>query len=491
MLFVALVCWAFASPVGASPDDDYHMASIWCGSGLQDGLCESGDSEAERRVPATLLEASGCYAFQPAASASCPQKESNVLVESTRGNFDGGYPPVFYAVMSTLAGPDVSVSVVLMRMLNSTLFVGVSTALFWLLPRNQRGPLLWGALATIVPLGMFLIASVNPSSWAVMSAATLWVALLGYFKSETRKRKVAFGAIALLMTVAGAGARSDSAVYSVLAMAVVLVLAFEPSRKFVLSAILPAALACAAVFFFLIAGQSGVVNPDAFAKDDPGVSLISLTFTNLLQLPTLWIGSLGSWGLGWLDTALPGLVWVTTVAVLSGLVFWGIQKLNWRKALALGMVFGSLVVVPMYILVHDRVIVGAGVQPRYVYPLIVMLAGLALLHFDRDSLKLNRTQLSLVAICLTMANSIALHVNIRRYVTGIDGVGFNLDTGIEWWWNMPFSPMFVWMVGTLAFGAALAGAVRYSVSQGSSENGKPHAHLPRGVSLTPTARAEH
>ena len=54
-LFVSLVAWGFASPVGASPDDEYHMASIWCGAGIRDGLCEEGDSPNERRVPASLV----------------------------------------------------------------------------------------------------------------------------------------------------------------------------------------------------------------------------------------------------------------------------------------------------------------------------------------------------------------------------------------------------------------------------------------------------
>ena len=26
---VSGICWSLASPIGASPDDDYHQASIW------------------------------------------------------------------------------------------------------------------------------------------------------------------------------------------------------------------------------------------------------------------------------------------------------------------------------------------------------------------------------------------------------------------------------------------------------------------------------
>ena len=32
--FAALAGWSLASPAGSSPDDDYHLASIWCAQGL-------------------------------------------------------------------------------------------------------------------------------------------------------------------------------------------------------------------------------------------------------------------------------------------------------------------------------------------------------------------------------------------------------------------------------------------------------------------------
>ena len=37
--FVTCAGWALASPVGAAPDDDYHLASIWCAQGEREGVC--------------------------------------------------------------------------------------------------------------------------------------------------------------------------------------------------------------------------------------------------------------------------------------------------------------------------------------------------------------------------------------------------------------------------------------------------------------------
>ena len=152
-LLIALVSWAFASPIGASPDDDYHLPSIWCGQGIREGLCEPGDSEAARTVPAALTKASACFAFNPAQSAACALPDSSVMVSTTRGNFVGDYPPVFYSTMSIFAGPDIGLSTLLMRAFNALLFVGISVALFFLLPTHRRSSLAVGAAISLVPLG--------------------------------------------------------------------------------------------------------------------------------------------------------------------------------------------------------------------------------------------------------------------------------------------------------------------------------------------------
>lgn len=459
MLLLALVSWAFASPIGASPDDDYHMASIWCGGGV-DELCEDGLAEGQMRVPEILI--TNCFAFQPENSGACRETPSSELVNTARGNFSGGYPPLFYATMSLFSGSSIDGSVLMMRAFNAALFVAVGTALFFLLPRSLRRPLAWGTAITLVPLGMFIIPSVNPSSWAVLSAVTLWISLVAYFQAASTKKRIVFGVIATIATFVGAGARGDAAVYAGLAMVVAVVLTAEATRRYAVKAILPALLALVAMGFFFSAGQAAVVSPDT-GPGDASVDTLSLALANLVLLPQLWTGALGTTGLGWLDTAMPGIVWVSTLAVFFALVFWGLQSMGRRKAIAIGLVFVSLVVVPLYVLVKDQVMVGAGVQPRYIYPLLIMLAAIALWRLSRDDLHLTRFQWFSVSTLLAVANSVALHTNIRRYVTGIDATGANLNANVEWWWHVPFSPMTVWVVGSLAFGAAVLGLVVYSL----------------------------
>ena len=46
-LLVVFGSWAVTSPVGSSPDDDYHLSSIWCAGGERSGVCEVVEGEPE------------------------------------------------------------------------------------------------------------------------------------------------------------------------------------------------------------------------------------------------------------------------------------------------------------------------------------------------------------------------------------------------------------------------------------------------------------
>lgn len=451
-LLLALLGWGAGSPPGSSPDDDYHMASIWCANGPVDGRCEVTGQSTMRRLPAELVDAAKCFAFLPEQSASCPLPPTK-MISTKRGNWnDAGYPPVFYATMGLFVTPNLSTSIIMMRSANALLFVGLMTGLFALLRRPMRGPMVWGSLVSAIPLGMFLIPSVNPSSWAVISATGLWVATWGYFR-ETGPRKWGLATMMVVLMVMGAGARSDAAVYGVIAMLAGAVLAFRADRRFFTNTLVPLALTVLGAVFFFTSGQSSVVSSDTSAPST--VDPLLLTLINAKMLPQLWTGVFGLSGLGWLDTIMPGVVWVPALVVFAAIAFWGLQRGDGRKWIALAGVSTSLVIIPMYILVHDGVVVGTGVQPRYIYPLLIMLAGVAVTGFASPSLRLGRLQLVAVGISLAVANAVALYTNMRRYITGVDAQSFDLNRAVEWWWNSPIQPMTLWVTASLAFAAAL------------------------------------
>lgn len=472
--FVSLGAWAIASPVGAAPDDDFHLASIWCGLGERDGLCAPGDAANERTVPERLIASSGCFASESRQSAQCPVDDLT-QVSTARGNFEGNYPPVFYSVMSVFAGPDIAVSTILMRMFNAALFIGAVAGILALLKPGQRGPMILGAAATLVPLGVFIIPSVNPSSWAVLAGLTVWLATYGFFTAESRGRMIGLASFAVVLGVMGAGTRGDSAVYVAFAGVAAALLAFERTRSWMWRSILSLGLVLIGAFFFLSANQSSDVVKEgversaaasaaaaasAGAGTAPDVTAggMELLLRNILDLPSLWVGSTGTWGLGWLDTPVYPVVWILLIGVLFALPFWGLRIMTWRKAAVLVAALLALAALPLYILQSKGLQVGEFVQPRYLLPLLIIFVSVALFGFARDHLGLSRLQAAVLFAVVAFANTLSLHNNMRRYITGLgDGGGFNLNANIEWWWAMPVSPMVVWFIGSAAFALTLAG----------------------------------
>jgi hypothetical protein len=65
-----------------------------------------------------------------------------------------------------------------------------------------------------------------------------------------------------------------------------------------------------------------------------------------------------------------------------------------------------------------------------------------------------------VGAALIGAHFVALHINIRRYVTGLDVGGFDLGANTEWWWTGPIGPNVVWLLGSLAYALLVVMIVR-------------------------------
>ncbi len=413
-------------------------------------------------VPEALVEAP-CFAFDSSISAACQQRvnfDPSVTASTFRGNFVGGYPPAYYAVMNVLAGPDIVASAIGMRLFNVLLFVGLTSALWALLPAARRGTLVWMWALTTVPLGMFVLASNNPSAWAVMGVGSAWIALLGYFES-TGWRRVVLGLIFALAAMMAAGARADGALYSVAAIAAVVVLTVRWKRSYLLQALLPAvvAAACVALFRFSrpIEAVTAGVTGGGGSSESVETNLSREIAGNLLEVPRLWTGVFGKqWGLGWLDTSMPALVWAGALVCFLGVGFLAVRHLSIRQVLVLSGGVLVLWLLPTAVLVGAGDGVGENMQPRYLLPLVVLFAGVLLLRQGGTAaLSLSRLHRMAVVALLSFSFAIALHLNMQRYIFGFDNLGWNLNAGIEWWWNIPISPMVVWLIGSASFAGLL------------------------------------
>lgn len=448
LAFVSLASWALSSPVGASPDDDFHLASIWCGLGERAGVCEDPGDPVERLVPAAVAGAP-CYAHRADESGACWNPGAEGMVRVDRANADGLYPRVYYAVMSSLVGPDVAWSVMAMRLLNCAIAVGLLTATFWALPRRVRPALIVSITATSVPLGLFIVSSNNPSSWAVLSGMVVWITLYGATQT-TGRRRVALASLYVLGCVMGAGARADAGAYAVFGTALALILGARRLRSQMIPIAAASVGVAVSIGLYLTAWQgdslaTGMVQGNAPLS--PGQLL-----SNAQEIPTLWLGALGSWGLGWLDTPLPGIVFVLASSAFFGAFYIGLRGVDRRRAIAIVLAVLALWAVPFVLLYQSNALVGDLVQPRYVLPLMIIALGVASLRSDAAQ-AWSRARLWVAGVALTLAFGTALHTNIRRYTTGLDEFHVDPGSGAEWWWAGAPSPLVNLVLGTAAFAA--------------------------------------
>ena len=269
-----------------------------------------------------------------------------------------------------------------------------------------------------------------------------------------------------------AGSRGDAAVYVAGASITAAILTSEATRQWFLRALLPVAGVLFAATMFAISGQSGVgasgftsgggeavapVGDDGVAGGAP-LGGWALAAYNLLSLPFLWTGVWGTWGLGWLDTGMPDIVPWAAVSAFVVVGFAGIARLSGRKAFSLAGVLAVLIVLPVYVLTAGNDTVGVNLQPRYLLPLLVLFVFLLVSESKGfDTLRFTRVQTFVILGALALAQLVALQINIRRYVTGADAQGLNLDAGAEWWWSgVAIGPMAMWLIGGLAYAALLA-----------------------------------
>jgi hypothetical protein len=459
-LVVVGLAWSLASPAGGSPDDDFHLASIWCATG-DSGVCRRTGVEVEEGIERVLVLPSlgpglVCFALDPERSAACQDEAAHDGgLEPSRAN-DGLYPRGFYALMSLFATRNVDRSVLVMRMVSWVLSLALLLSA-WLLARPAlRAPFALAALTTLVPLGVYLFASNNPSGVAVAGIAAYWVAALTFLEGGvggSTARKLAVVGVMLAGVVVALVSRSDAGLYLAVASVAAWLsvgghrMAFR-RRSLVLAAIVSLGIAAT------LAGRQSQRWAGELGTNEQQARTAAV-FEAILDLPNRALGALGLGPLGALDTPMPTIVAALMLLAFGGALLVGVAAATREKWLALAAVSGVLVGLPVLVVSS-----GENVQPRYLLPLLPVLMGTALVSRPLDPpVRFGRGQALLLVSTVVVAHGAALHRTIRRYVTGVDQGGPDLGASVEWWWGRGPGPMATWLLGALAF--AVVGACVY------------------------------
>ena len=471
-IFVALLvsfgAWALASPVGSDPDGQFHLTSIWCGSGYSDGQCEAPADESANlipkaiNVPVAVALVANCYANKSDISSACSITELNNhdMIQSQINNEGRLYPNIYYFVASKFVGQNVAQSALFIRFFNILLFVLLAVGIWKTAPRDIRDGISLTLATFLIPLGIFTIASNNGSSWTITGISFYWAFLVVYLESTDRKIWVTAGFFTALSAVMALGSRADGAVYVLVSTVVGILIAMGRNLTAVRSnwmrLIVPLVVLPLSISSYLGAGQSAAFSSGLMGSTSIGRSPFSALFGNLLRLPVFFMGALGaprSMGdLGWLDTPMPELVSGLVLFTAAGVIVFSLKNRSRFESLALILCIFAMLLTPIAMLYMDNAIVGELVQARYVLPLILLAMGVLTSGIRKDALSLMPRKFRIIGgLFLSIAYAVALHTNMRRYITGNDISHWNLNKYLEWWWKSGPQPMTVWFFGTVSF----------------------------------------
>jgi hypothetical protein len=467
-LIFSLAAWALASPVGADPDGQFHLSSIWCGSGYARERCEPPSNASESKIPMVVKVPSGvalagtCNSARSTESASCTVALLNdhAMIETKFNNQGRLYPNLYYFVANKLVGHDIARSALSIRILNILLFIFLVSFIWILAPPDIRDGIGLTLVTFLVPLGVFIIASNNGSSWTTSGVSVYWAFLVIFLTSPDKARWMAAGLLSLLSAAMAAGSRADGAIFIVFSTAIAVLLAIgrdrNSVRKYWYRICAPFVISLMAVIAYFSAGQHAALTSGLLGSNDIGRNPAEVFFSNFQRLPVLYMGAFGLRGgmgdLGWLDTPMPEIVTASVLFTVIGLIVYSLKKRSRSEQLALYVSFIFLIVTPMAMLQMDNSIVGENVQARYILPLLVMTFGILLSGFRSQNEEFLSTKLrAIFSTLMIVAYTFALHTTMRRYITGNDVINWNLDRNREWWWSRGPAPMVVLCIGSLCF----------------------------------------
>jgi Predicted membrane protein (DUF2142) len=483
-LLLGLTAWALATPVGSAPDEDLHIANIYCISDRS--TCRSDDFawpgvptwdprdsdyvlEARniypdlwnygqpRKLPCYVLNGENWYAPNASLSAECLNTEDPT--DNTPATLDdlGYYPSGYYRVMSLFIGDTIRKSVVSWRFLNIAVALLMAFGSLRLSRQEHRRPLGTAWVISSVPFGLFLLTSVNPSAWAIIGTAALIGPALALLSSPWGRRgslgRLAFVTLAGLMAV---GSRSEGIFHVAVASLVVLVLAARPPARLAPKVALAVGVAVLATALVVVVSRSdklrGVVERgvDSLQADD--ATKAASFWDTLLATPGLYAQAFSP-PLGWLEITMPAAVGLLAGAAFWGVCFLGLAVFYRRKLLALALLTAVMVVVPAAVMLNGRYL-----QGRYFLPMVYVFA-IAMLCTPAGRLlpDLSKAQKGALVLTLGIANSLALLQVTVRYVSGLtmgatNPRAFAAHPVPDWWWDYWLSPFANWLVGSVAFG---------------------------------------
>lgn len=441
--FLIAAAWAVASPMSSSPDEPSHILKA---EATVRGQFTGEPSKLAGRttvtVPEDLADPGGqftCYVFHGDVPAACvpAQQTGNDDDPVERITGVGDYNPLYYAIVGipslVTEGNTAWFGMRLMSALVNSFFIGI---LFFVAAQLRRSPAFLGWVAVaLTPMTLYLTGMVNPNSVEITGAAALAALAWSIVWDTTRSNLPLKMTLLAVVGIVVGNTRALSPLYVVLILFAVLItfplrrsadLLRRPSVYVALGAGV-VGLAVAAAWTLFISGPAGFI-PTNTPRDGLVRAFIQ-TLRNTSDFGRMMVGRLG-----WLDTPLPGVVYVGWTAVIGFLVV-AVVIIGLRRAtLGALLLMIAVLFVPAVVQAPSVATFGYIWQGRYtlpVYVAMVLVAGLVAERYTLSRID-PRTIVTVLTSAAVLAQFSAWLTTYKRYAVGLPGSWRDLLEPTQW-----------------------------------------------------------
>ena len=421
--------WAIASPPGSSPDEDAHLTTAWCVSKYGIGDC--------LEVPLRVVESGKCFFLNADNLPTCEYgiKQSEVIPERVLNK------NIYYKVLGYFVSEnDIDLSIIKMRMINALISSIVLMIVIVLSTKNVINATIMGWLIVNVPLGFFIISSINSSSWPYVFTSALFPLLFNIFKKDLRSITMMFKILSIvILFYFSSQVRVDVLLFLMIYMVTFIPLLFNSEfnekrtfrflkNKHIFSSV---SLILSAILLKELWNRSRQVDFREYAISD---------WENFTRLPSIITGIFGSWGLGSLEVRMPSITFILVISVVFSIFYLSFKYANPSEIQALVNLIIFAFAIPFFVLIRSNLRVGEWVQPRYILPIFYGIIMLSLLILLKNTNRQKIYTLFLTNMVMTLAYAFAFYTTLRRYTIGLSAYDFNLVNESSWWWNFNYIP---------------------------------------------------
>lgn len=290
------------------------------------------------------------------------------------------YPQLFYSVIGIIAHEHQEHYVLLARIL-SALIVSVAIGFLWLqLPSQYRTALMLVIVTVFPATGYFLFASINPSSWTAVGVGTGWLGIHAALSPQafTAKRRFTLILSSLVLLVMAVGSRWDSLPFITLVAWIILIhmlIVYFPTASRMVTGV---SVGAAVVLLWLLEVRT-TIKPMFFIDklfsypDGEPDNVTFYTHYVLEGLPNA-LFSLGSVP-AMSRIIIPKIVFIAGMVILGLFVVISFNRNSKAQITgAIALVVGISVTIMAQVAAIDNRD-PFGVEPRYSYPLLIVLVG--------------------------------------------------------------------------------------------------------------------